>query len=75
MYAIFRTFCRLKRVKNTLARNLKIFTFLAVVFLAGGCHVFSSLVFMAFPNVLFVSLYEVFLEVEGIRILYSFSDF
>lgn len=41
--------CRLERLKQTLTGNLKIFTFLKVVFPAGSCHVFSPLVFMASP--------------------------
>lgn len=40
--------CRLKRPTLTHSPEMKIFTFLKVVFLAGGCLEFSPLIFMAF---------------------------
>lgn len=75
MRVLFRTFVA-SRESNTHTRtqSLKIFTFFKIVFLAGGCHVLSSHVFMGFPQHFLVSLYGVFLEIAGISFLCSLSD-
>lgn len=75
MRVLFRTFVA-SRESNTHTRtqSLKIFTFFKIVFLAGGCHVLSSHVFMGFPQHFLVSLYGVFLKIAGISFLCSLSD-